>query len=308
SKGPKIPVIAIHGTHERRTKDLINPVQIFELAGFFINVHNSKAVFEKDGDRVAVQAIGGVPEDYAINVFKSSNIKPVESAFNIFMLHQTLKDFIPADIDCLSIEDLPKGFDLYVCGHLHAKRISEEKKILIPGSTVITQLREGEDGEKGFWLYDTQTRKAEYVPIPVRPFFFREIELNGANLGDIEKSCKETIESILKNSQIKPILKIKLKGTLAKGLLSGNLDLTSLVREYDPKLFLEIDKDFETNTSERVESIRSFREKKASIKDLGLDILKKRLKESNVEIENVEELFNLLSDDYEAALKKIMEK
>ena len=52
-----IPVIAIHGTHERVIRGEINPIQALENAGILIHLHLDYVVFEKDGVRVAIYGI-----------------------------------------------------------------------------------------------------------------------------------------------------------------------------------------------------------------------------------------------------------
>ncbi|EQD59621.1 metallophosphoesterase, partial [mine drainage metagenome] len=75
-----------------------------------------------------------------------------------FMLHQSIYEILPFDESFMHYDDLPKGFDLYVCGHIHSrvKATVNGKLFLIPGSTVLTQLKEGEQERKGFILFDTK--------------------------------------------------------------------------------------------------------------------------------------------------------
>ncbi|MEM3405988.1 MAG: DNA repair exonuclease, partial [Candidatus Pacearchaeota archaeon] len=115
------PIIAIHGTHERRTKELINPIQMLEDTGQLIYLHNSTVIFDINGKKVAIHGMSGVPERYAKSVLMSWNPKPIENAINIFMFHQSIEPYIysPLEPPTLKPEDLPDGFDLYVLGHLH---------------------------------------------------------------------------------------------------------------------------------------------------------------------------------------------
>ncbi|NIQ17993.1 MAG: hypothetical protein GTN43_04250, partial [Candidatus Aenigmarchaeota archaeon] len=55
-----IPIVAIHGTHERRTKGLLNPVEALEKAGFLIYLHCNGVIFKKGSERVAVHGMSGV--------------------------------------------------------------------------------------------------------------------------------------------------------------------------------------------------------------------------------------------------------
>lgn len=44
-----LPVMAVHGNHERRAKGETNPVEVLENAGILIHLHCQTVVFEKDG-------------------------------------------------------------------------------------------------------------------------------------------------------------------------------------------------------------------------------------------------------------------
>ena len=92
-----IPLIAIHGTHEYRTKDFCNALDVLESAGFIIHLHAEYLVFEKNSEKVAIHGLGGVPEKMALNALKMWNPQPVENAKNILMLHQSIKEFLPFD-------------------------------------------------------------------------------------------------------------------------------------------------------------------------------------------------------------------
>jgi DNA repair exonuclease SbcCD nuclease subunit len=310
-----IPVVAIHGTHERRIKELVNPIQTLEHAGFLINAHSSAVVFEKDGERVAIQGFGGVPEEYAKNALLSLEFKPIENAFNILIFHQSIKELMQEVAPGISIEDLPKGFDLYLCGHIHTRKkekMPSGSLLLVPGSTVITQLKKGEEAPKGLYIYDTSKREFEFREIETRPFFYEEIELKEASIKDINNIAKQTVEGILKKqSKKEPIIKLKLTGTLAKGLQPSNLDIQNLIDEFKGKAIVEVDKDFEfISLKEKIEKLRSLREQKLSVKELGMETLKEKLKEYNFGMKiDAESLFNLLSEekDLEKALKKLLE-
>ena len=294
---------------------MVNPIQTLEHAGFLVNSHSSAVVFEKDGEKVAIQGFGGVPEEYAKNALLSLEFKPIENAFNIFIFHQSIRELMQEVAPGISLEDLPKGFDLYLCGHIHTRKKEKMPNgalLLIPGSTVITQLKKGEEAPKGFYIYDTLKREAEFREIETRPFFYEEVKLKEASIKDINKIAKEIIESILKKQNKKePIIKLKLTGTLAKGLQSTNLDVQNLIDDFKGKAIIEVDKEFElTSLKEKIEKLRSLREQKLSVKEIGIETLKEKLKEYNFKMNiNAEDLFNLLSEekDLEKALKKLLE-
>lgn len=302
----RVPIIAIHGTHERRTKELINPIQVMESAGILLNAHLKLIILEKNGERVAVQGLGGVPDEYAKTALEVKDFKPIPSAFNIFLLHQTLSEFLPISDKLLGIEELPKGFDLYVCGHIHSKRVESlgNKLLIVPGSTVMTQMKKEEREEKGFFIFDTETKKYSFVKINTRPFVFKELVFEKASIKEVSEKVRNTISAILLSKE-KPLIKIKLLGTLADGIEASNLHFT--LSEFEGKAFIEIDKSFEAiSFEEKMEKWRKGMEKRVSIKEMGIKILCEKLRDANFKLDDPEGLFNLISENPEEALKKVL--
>ncbi len=321
------PLVAIYGTHERRTKGLVNAIQLLESGGVVANCHAKTIIIEKKrGDyappeQVAVQGMGGIPEEYAKTALEYLSLKPVQGAFNVFVFHQTLQEIIPqAGELSLKASDLPAGFDLYVDGHIHwtSDTVEEGKRIMLPGSTVVTQMRKREMEPKGFYLFDTLARSAEFIKINTRPFEFEEIEFKNATLSEITRAASEAAaRACAKHQGQLPLVKVKLKGTLAPGLQNSNIDLSPILREYEGKMLLSIDKELESSElKEKVERLRRIREEKKSVRELGLEILRKKLEgnaKGNPDAALIagreEELFDMLSeDDVEGALKKITEQ
>lgn len=306
----RIPVVAIHGTHERRTKGLVNPVELLEKAGFVVNVHSAVAVFEKGGERVAVQGMGGVPEEYARGVLEALSPKPVKDAFNIFIFHQSMKEFLPGD-SLMGVENLPKGFDLYLCGHMHTRKIEklDGALLIIPGSTVVTQMRKEDEERKGFFVFDTEKKNAEFYEIKTRPFFYEELEFEGAKLDEVVRKVRERVERAIEKSEEMPVVKVKIKGKLAKGLDPSNLELGGVVREFEGRAVVELEKEMESDElRERVEKIRSLREGRVSVREMGIEILKRKLKEYGVVDCDVEMLYSILSENKKDAPQKALSK
>ena len=312
----ELPVVAIHGTHERRTKELVNPVELLERAGFLVNVHAATAIFERNGEKIAIEGMGGVPEEYAKGALEAISPKPVEGAFNLFLFHQSMKEFLPGE-SLMGIEDLPKGFDLYLCGHMHTKmseKLNSGAFLLIPGSTVITQMRKDEVDGKGFFVFDTEKKEAVFHKIQSRPFFYEELEFKEAGLEEVAAKARKSLEKMLENkSAVKPIIKLKLRGTVAKGLNPSDLDTGAVVKEFENRAMVEIDKNLEfDNLKERIEKLRNLRESKLSVKEIGIEILKEKLKKYGFKSSvDVETLYSLLSEEgkgaSDKALKRILE-
>ncbi len=305
-KGDKVyenlPVIGIPGTHERRTKGLVNVVDLLDSGGMLVNCHNKHVTVEKNGEKICVLGMAGVPEEYAADVVKAAKFTPLPGCFNIFMFHQTLKEVIPM-APGISLDDLPNRFDLYVNGHIHWRRElkTNDKTLLIPGSTVITQMRKNEMEKKGFWLYDTATRHYEFIYIDSRPLYFKEIHVENAT-GETVKQAVETAvgEIIRQNKDEKnrlPLIKIKLGGSLAKGINGSAIDATILAKSFE-NAEVYIDKEFNVleTLKEKIELLRKLKTEEKSVSEIGIAILKEKLKSNKFNLENEEQLFSLLSE------------
>ncbi len=293
SKGK--PVLAIHGTHERRYKGSVNPIQVMESAGVWKDIHNRKEEVISGNEKIFVQGLGGVPEEYASAAIKAAGFKAEENAFNIFVFHQSLKEFIPSGREILGVEDLPPGFDLYACGHMHKNRVQtlRDGVLIIPGSTVITQMRKEETSPKGIVLFDTIKKTNEFLKIKTRQFFFREIEVDGTGAVELRKIITDEINSVISSCEGAPIIKVKVKGSLKTGFRLSDLTYD----EFTGKAFVEIDSDLRENQSSKSSQlIRDMRGNKTSIKDMGLEMLKRKLSEAKCGIKDVEGLFDRLNE------------
>lgn len=284
-------IVAIYGTHERRTKGLANIIDILHAAGCLVNCHSRKVFVTKaDGkggqERVCIQGMGGVPEEFAGKVLKLMDYSPEEGCTNIFVFHQSLSEIIPQDKECISMADLPHGFDLYVDGHIHWRHdvVEAGRHLLIPGSTVVTQMKKNEAQSKGYYLYDTATRKANFIEVPTRPFHFQEIEFKDAGMAEVEKRSREALGEVMKkHAGAKPLVKLKLTGTLAPGLSSSHLDLSGIEADHREVMMLSIDKGVGGHDlREKLDVLRRQHGEKRGAADIGKAILREKLAAKNI--------------------------
>lgn len=314
-----IPIIAIHGTHEFRGRDYINYLQLFESAGFIVYLHAAKAIYEKQGEKIVIHGLGGVPEKKACDVLKLWNPKPESNAFNILMLHQSLKELLPFEdemVASLSIADLPEGFDLIVNGHLHWQNVFKEnnKFLVIPGSTVITQMKRLEAKKaKGLYIIDTKTLALNFLELPEqRKFFYYKLEFENASCEEVVKRVSELLSELLsKDFNKKPLVKIKLTGSLAKGYSQENLELETLLEKFKEKAIVSIDADFVHEQFEKKFAMLSDMQKeKKSLIELGFELLEKNLAETNFNNAfDIRRIFRLLENgDVERARELLMER
>jgi DNA repair exonuclease SbcCD nuclease subunit len=141
------------------------------------------------------------------------------------MLHQSIRELVPGGSDELSLEYLEGlPFDLIINGHIHETTVRLGGRFIIPGSTVITQLKESEAEGKGYFLYDTAAKKAEFIAIGSRPFFYEVLAFKDAGMEDVRERVRQKVEEIRK-AHPDAIIAVKIDGTLKEGLSSSDLSI-----------------------------------------------------------------------------------
>lgn len=278
-----VPFISIYGNHERRP-NLINPVQTLERAGLLINLHCEKIVLEVDGKKFAIHGMSHVPERYAKDVLEEWDPKPIEGAMNILLMHQNIDPFIysPLEDVNLKLSDLPSGFDYIVNGHVHWKNEVDLSggKLLIPGSTIPTQLNKKESQvRKGYFLLNEELKFKE---IKQRSFYYKTLE------------SKEEVEKFLESvekEELKPIVKIKIKNT-------STIDLNIIEKKFKDRGILifqrEVEKKFEKQRSEILS-------KQLSAEEYGQKLLREKMK-----LEKLEDLTSSVLEDDFFGVEKIL--
>jgi len=250
--GNGVPVVAIHGTHERRPREYTNPIELMDKTGHLHHIDNDKVVFEKDGEKVAVHGMSGVPERYAPKVLEKFDPRPVEDAFNILVLHQSIEGFVytSEDQDCLTLEDFPEGFDLIVNGHIHwynLDRFPGDKPLILPGSTVTTQMRKIEsEKSKGFVKLDTREEKLDFVELESpRNVEYIELEVNGEEWTEVKQKA---VEKLKKVEGEKPLVNLKIKGET-----QGRVNPRELKKRFKDSMFLNVNSSLKREKGERQE-------------------------------------------------------
>lgn len=278
--GEGIPAVAIHGTHERRPSSYTNPIELMSNAGHLEHINNDCVVFEKDGEKVAVHGMGGVPEKYAPKVLEKFDPRPVEDAFNILVLHQSIEGFVytPDDEDYLKLEDLPEGFDLIINGHIHWYNIErfekgKQKPLVLPGSTVTTQMRKIEaEKNKGFLWLDTEKGDLEFVQLEnPREVHYVEMEVDGEDWSSVKKRAIEKLEDL---DGEKPLVNLKLEGET-----SGRVNPRELKQRFRDEMFLNVNSSVSSgkgNHETGLEEIDALEEGKQLLQDrvdadIGID-------------------------------------
>ncbi|MEM4714061.1 MAG: DNA repair exonuclease [Candidatus Nanoarchaeia archaeon] len=311
-------IIGIWGTHERRHLHALNPAQLLQKANLIYLLHGESALIEIGYEKIGIHGLSGVPEDYAKDALKTWAPQPFENCYNILLLHQNLTELIPVESNAISFRDLPEGFDYYLAGHIHWHFEDEHPKtnapILIPGSTIITQLTQKEaNSEKGFFIINLPQNKKlaehKFYKIRTRPAHYGIIEIENKKPLEICAIILETLNKIIKfsNSQ-KPLIKIKLKGKLAKGFTTNDLDFSTIYKEFGEKIELDIDKtELESeNQVEKTNLLKDLKEKKIAIDQYGLNFLKNNLN-FKITYQILDQLFNFLAEEELEKAENILE-
>ncbi|MEM0150139.1 MAG: DNA repair exonuclease [Candidatus Micrarchaeaceae archaeon] len=312
-----VPIIAIPGTHERTTAGKENPLNLLALAGLLVDASESTVTVAKGAERVSVFGLGGLSEETVRQKLKELDPKPVDGSFNIFMFHQSIYELLPFSDDFIHFNDLPEGFDLYVDGHIHSKVAASVhgKKFLIPGSTVLTQLKDEEQEQKGFFIFDTATYSAEFISIDSRPFKSLHISFSEAQPSAIEARCEAEIGKAIgemgsDKKMRMPMIRLVIEGTMAKGSANSDMMLNALAKRYVGKAMLSIDASRLSSPDAAISMIgvRENRLGDTPIKELGMRAFAKRLKELDYDGSDASELFSMLSSDEskEKALKEAL--
>lgn len=310
------PIIAIWGTHERRHIQSTNPVQILEKAGLLACLHSESILVEVGADRIGIHGLSGVPESIAKEALQSWEPEPFPNASNVMMLHQTFRELIPVIKEGLEFSELPKGFDLFLLGHIHwcdeMKQPTTQTPVIIPGSTIVTQHTKTESQkEKGIYIIELgrQKGKIEFVPIKSRKFLYEVLDAGKLRPGEVMIKINEVIQRCLKQKYgLKPVLKIKIEGVLAEGFSPADLSVNSVIKEYKDRLIIAIDKSGVSSTTmeEQSKFLAEFKDKKLSIDQMGIELLRANLK-AKVSTKSIENIFHQLAEGNTELAEKELE-
>ncbi len=308
-----VPIIAIPGTHERRTDGEFDSVDLLGLAGLLVNANQARVVVAKGTQRVAVYGVGGTAEERFLETLKRLDPKPTPGAFNVFVFHQSVYEFLPFSDDFIRLEKLPEGFDLYIDGHIHSRIEStcHGKSFLIPGSTVLTQLKEGEQEEKGFFIYDTELGTHTFQKINSRKFLMAKINVEGMDPSQVRGSIEKAIEGISARGFELPIIRVALEGRLREGFKSIDIGTKGIIESHSGGAILEITKaGIEGRDSKESEELRSGVMDNIPIRDYGLSLFMEKLAKGRYDLEiSPSRLFEVLSSEAkkEAIIKEALD-
>jgi DNA repair exonuclease SbcCD nuclease subunit len=294
-----VPIIAIAGTHERTAEGKENALGLLGLAGLLVDASEACVTVGKGEEKVCVFGLGGVAEERVKETLARLNPVPTKDAFNVFMFHQSTYELLPFSDAFIHNEDLPKGFDLYVDGHIHSRQemTVHGKKFLIPGSTVLTQLKDGEQERKGFVLFDTSDSSHAFVSINSRRFVCRTIRIKDAKPDAVGEECEKALKEEISQGG-KPIIRIVLQGNIAQGFAGGDMNVRKIVGKYSDAAYVEIDTSkLKSDEAERnIEELRESKMDGLSIREAGMRAFMENLRKQGFDGSiDAHRLFDVLS-------------
>ena len=165
---------------------------------------------------------------------------------------------------------------------------------MLTGSSIFTQMKklEGEK-EKGVFLFDTKTKELEFIPFAQqRKLFYNKLKFDDAKPEAIIAKVNEVIASIPLEQKLKPLVRLKLVGTIAKGFAQKDISF-SLPED---KAIFSVTKNFELSAfKKKISELKELQKEKKGVIELGIDILEKNVEEANLEGFDTRRIFELLS-------------
>ncbi|MBR9689417.1 MAG: hypothetical protein GOV01_00770 [Candidatus Altiarchaeota archaeon] len=277
-----IPIIAIHGNHDRRVKGDVNPMQLMDIMGYIVYLHKTGVLADDTG----FFGVGAVPESYSKKLFRDMSAKPFGDR-SFFLFHQDTVPQIPHA--SLKWSDLPQGFTYYVNGHIHAPLL--QKNHLVVGSTVVTQMKP-EENEKYVWVWDQGFEKHL---IQSRPLHYLQVDANGRAPSEILVEIDDALQKVLTEKYDEtPMVRIKVTGKLKEGFKSSNF-----IFQNNHNLIVSFQKQLEGSAISEVDL------KGMNVDELAVGVLKKMLGERGLKMD-ASKLYTYLLNGDESAVWKLL--
>ena len=315
----KLPMLAIVGNHEYRGKDYVSTVELLESIGFLRNLRADSFVFESE--KIAVFGMTGIPEKYALSYLKEKfNPIPKNGYFNILMLHQSIKEYLPFEdemVASISLGDLPSGFDIIINGHLHWSSVvdlPQGQRFLLPGSTVTTQVKKKEtEKPKGYFILDTFKPKEEQLEFfeikGIRQTHYLDIKFQKNTLKEIQEKIISELNTLEKNTEKKAIVRIRLKGELEDGEFLKNLNLNEIKKKYADYFYISLKNEIEEKKlKESIEQLKKLQTENKNTKDLAKDIFFEQIEQTKISKNfDYKRIYELLDNGDVAKAKEALE-
>lgn len=120
-------------------------------------------------------------------------LEPVKT--NVILMHTSIgnPDIVPGCVKAEDLDPLMGKCDYIAGGHVHTKRIQHERKLFVPGAPEYWDIKE--KSEKGFFVYDTETKEFEFHQSRKRQKINAVIFLKTGKSSEFLERFDETLES-----------------------------------------------------------------------------------------------------------------
>ncbi len=310
----KIPMIGILGNHEYRGKDYKSTLELLEVMGFSKFLHASSITINYENEKVSIFGLSGIPDKYAQDALKTWNPQPVNDSYNILMIHQSFKEYLPIENEeILSLSNLPSGFDLIINGHLHWKqevKLSQGGTFIMPGSTIATQNKKIEsDTPKGLYLLDTKTKELKFLELQnTRPVIYVDLIFKKANPKDIEIKINEELDKIKeRNLKKAPFIRIRIKGDLESGFFSKDINLKKFEIIYPDFYFSFSNNIEEKSLKESIDKLKELENNRGNLEEMSKQIFFEQLSQTKISSDfDSKRIFDLLYNGDVSKAKEII--
>ncbi len=232
----RIPIYAIYGSHDY-TPTGTSVIDILHTAGILTNIMRSSVeegrlrlkmfTDPETGAKltgIAARKIGLESKFYEI-LDRESLEK--EGGFKVFAFHSGITQFKPdylSEMETVDISSLPKGFDYYAGGHIHARgeyALPGYQRVVFPGPLFTgyggRDLEATAKGEKrGFYVveFDDRFRRMRFAPVESFVGAYLEIDVSGKNAVQANKELQESVERLEVKDKV---VVLRVTGELAGG-------------------------------------------------------------------------------------------
>jgi hypothetical protein len=148
--------------------------------------------------------------------------------------------------------------------------------------------------EKGVFLFDTKTKELRFIPFKnQRKLFYAKFDFKGALPEEVVSAVSAKINEFLPSSnfEVKPLVRLKICGTLAKGFTQSDVSIvvpSSAIFSVSKNLSVE-------SFEKKIESLKAEHLEKKSVVDFGIDLLEKNVEEAGLVGFETRRVFELLS-------------
>jgi hypothetical protein len=154
---------------------------------------------------------------------------------------------------------------------------------------------ESEKG-KGIFLFNTLTKKLEFIPFKIqRKLFYQKIKFKDAKPNEVEEKVSKIIKEIFENEfKLKPLVRLKLTGTIAKGFSAKDIKL-DIPNE---KAIFSVTRKFEVESfKKKINDLKELQKQNKSVIELGINLLENKVEEAKLENFDTRRMFSLLSEN-----------